>query len=496
MTITEQLAQFTVKTRYETLPPDVVAHAKELLLDTCAILIGGINEDCTRIATELTQDMGGVEESTMVPSGERTNAANAAFVNGISAHALEMDESTAGGHSSCVIFPALLALAEARKISGKDFLTAYVVGMELQNRLGLTASTHIYWRGQHQVSHVGGLSAAFASAKILGLDLRKVRMAAGLDASSNGGIRKNIGTMAKRIHAGNSARNAVMAALLAERGYIANADILDGDTSGAAPRRVRRSFDGQEKEIIDHVHQHFGWLNTFCGEGNYDVRPLTADLGQRWLTIPSRTMIRFFPCSTTAFVPIELALRLRRDHAIDPAHIERIELGVSTDAITAAGWTQVSAGEETRFSIPYAVAVSLLDGKASIDKFVDGRVQQPDIQSFLKKVQISVDPDADRALVEERKDPDKGAEPMAGHWARVTIRMDNGQKFSAAGNTCKGSWRNPASFDDIVAKLNDCASYSKFSQRQGVQLDRLVDIVRNIDKAENLSDLTQAMGRA
>ena len=492
MTITEQLALFTRNTDLAAVPPEVVAHAKELILDSCAVMIAGATEDCTQIAGRMIDATGALGDAFAVSSGQGVSVLDAALINGIASHSLEMDESTAGGHSSSVIFPALMALSESRSLSGRDLLAAYVVGMELQNRLGLAAAVRIYWRGQHQVSHVGGLAAAMASARLIGLDANGIRTAAGLAATSNGGLRKNLGSMAKRLHAGNSARNAVQAALLAEGGFGASLDIIDGAPAGMESGRVRRDFAGGGKPAIDHGHVHYGWLNALCGDDNYDLAPLTEGLGKSWFTVPQRTMFRFFPCSTAAFVPIELALKLRTDHAIDPAQVAAIELGVSTDAMTGSGWTQVTTGEQTRFSIPYAVVVALLDGEATIEKFGDVRVAQPDIQAFLRKVRIAIDPEADEALQQERK---AGlAAPMSGHWARVTIRLQDGRAFSATGNSCRGSWRNPASFADLAAKLRLSARYSGFDRRPGVDIDRLVAVVANLESLPTVTELTAAMG--
>ena len=168
------------------------------------------------------------------------------MINGAAGHALDFDDTSAvmGAHASVPLLPAVLAVAEEQGRSGADVLTAYVVGMEVQSRIGTSIGTEHYAKGWHTTSTIGVFGAAAATSWLLGLDNEGFATAMGIAASSASGLKANFGTMTKPLHPGQAAERGVLAARLAARGYTANAEAIDGN-QGFAQAAGSGALDGK-----------------------------------------------------------------------------------------------------------------------------------------------------------------------------------------------------------------------------------------------------------
>ena len=173
----------------------------------------------------------GVGECRILGTASRTSPGLAALANGVAAHSLDYDDMcfVSLAHPSCALVPAILAAGELVHAQPTALLDAYVVGFELECRLGNVMNPrHYHQRGWHCTSSIGTLGAAAAAARVLGLDAHAVQHALGIAASSACGLKENIGSMVKPLHAGMAARNGVMAARLAQRGFTASPHAIDG----------------------------------------------------------------------------------------------------------------------------------------------------------------------------------------------------------------------------------------------------------------------------
>ena len=192
--------------------------------DTIGVMLAGSGEPAARVAQSMAAE-DGVGACRVVGTALTTSAELAALANGVAAHSLDYDDMcfVSLAHPSCALVPASLAAGELAQRAARALLDAYVVGFELECRLGNVMNPrHYHQRGWHCTSSIGTLGAAAAAARIFGLDAPTAQHALGIAASSACGLKENIGSMVKPLHAGMAARNGVMAARLAQRGFTAS----------------------------------------------------------------------------------------------------------------------------------------------------------------------------------------------------------------------------------------------------------------------------------
>ena len=229
-TITRQLASFVADTRIRDIPPDALRRARDALIDTLGVGLAGSREPGAKIARQYAQELGARPQASVWGTPLATSPAEAAFANGISAHALDFDDSmpTLRGHPSAPLIAAALAVGEVTGASGRSVLAAYVLGIEIGGKLGRVLGTGHYMRGWHTTSTVGTFTATAIAARLWRLDAGALQRAWGIAASQVSGLVRNFGTMTKPFHAGRAARCGVLSAWLANRGQTADNAIFDG----------------------------------------------------------------------------------------------------------------------------------------------------------------------------------------------------------------------------------------------------------------------------
>lgn len=231
---TAELAKFVMGISFEKLPKDVIDTTKLLILDLIGVGILGSTKEASRIIVEFVKDSGCRGESTVFGHQLKTSPQFAAMANGTIGHGFELDDThdPSVSHPGAVVIPAALALGERQRISGKNFLTAVVVGYEVMGRVGMAAGPTLIGRGFHPTSANGPFGAVAAAAKILGLSEQQSLRGFGIVGSMASGIlefsQDDEGTMIKRLHAGMAAGNGVAAALLAGKGFTGPSRALDG----------------------------------------------------------------------------------------------------------------------------------------------------------------------------------------------------------------------------------------------------------------------------
>ena len=172
MSITRKIAEFICQTEFEHLPPESLAKAKLAFLDWLGVSLAGSRDPASLIIHKTLMDFGGEPQAILIGHNQRTDILSAALLNGCFGHALDFDDSHIEmiGHPSAPIFPAVLALAEWKKISAPDFITAYILGVELACRLARAINPEHYLHGWHATATCGVFGSAAASAKLLKLD--------------------------------------------------------------------------------------------------------------------------------------------------------------------------------------------------------------------------------------------------------------------------------------------------------------------------------------
>lgn len=227
--LTRRLGELALSYRHETIPAEAREIAIRCILDATACALAGLNEPAVVIVREEVAEQGGRAESTLLGSSLRVPAGGAALANGTAAHALDYDDVNLAipGHATAVVMPAVLALGEAIGASGREMVAAFVAGYEIACRVGLLVAPGHYERGFHASSTVGAIGAAAACANLLRLSPIQAASAFSIAATQASGLKALFGNMGKPLHAGLAARNGVLAARLAARGFDAGSVALE-----------------------------------------------------------------------------------------------------------------------------------------------------------------------------------------------------------------------------------------------------------------------------
>src|SRR5262250_3281691 len=250
--VTDTLARFVAETDYSTISDKTLANAKIHILDTFGAALAGVSTDTASIAFQYCQKMGHSEEASIWGTRLKSSAPMAAFANGLLGHAIDFDDWDAfihAGHPTCMVAAAALSLGEVIGSSGKDLLKAYALAIEILTKIAANAP-NVQDRGFHSTPVWGSIGAAVAWASLMRLGPAKSKATLGIAASAAGGIHRQQGSMVKPFHAANAARNGVEAALLAEKGFTADAAIIE------SPRGFGDTFFGPntceyEKMIVN-----------------------------------------------------------------------------------------------------------------------------------------------------------------------------------------------------------------------------------------------------
>ena len=258
MNLTEKLSRFVVQFRIEDIPEEVIEASKKCFLDWVGVAIGGMKDHSVKIVVNLLKEMGGKKQASVLGYGFKTTLLNAALINGMMSHVLDYDDAHSGSrsHPSSPLIPALLSISEYRKLTGRDLVTAFVLGFEVGTRIGLALGKTYYERGWHATSILGRFGSAVGVGKLLRLNPKQLACAMGLAATQTGGLRRVFGTMGKPFHAGKASMDGMLSALLASRGFHAPEDILDGKSNflemfseGYDPNPITQGL-GKDYEVL------------------------------------------------------------------------------------------------------------------------------------------------------------------------------------------------------------------------------------------------------
>ncbi len=414
---TEALCTYVVHGAYEDLPAHVVAAIKSSIRDGLAVGLAGSMEPVGKAVRAFVQDLGGEPQSTVLGSGFRTSPPNAALANGTMIHALDYDDGIQifSFHCTSVLLPTILALGELNGISGRQAIAAFAFGLEAAAALFRCATRRDYDAGWHRTSTVGTLAAAAAGAKVLGLSVQQTRVALGIAASEAAGSRQNFGTMTKPLHSGLASRNGVTAAMMAQRGFTADLQILEGK---------------------------LGFCKLYFGEGQYDLERLVASLSRPFDYISS-IRIKKYPCCGQNTRPIDAMLSLVREHDLRPDQVERIECGVDPSVLNILIHSSPKTGLEGKFSLEFCLATALLLRKVTLDQFTDERVNDPVVQDLIRRTS---------------KYPDPTVPHSGGKGPTVTVHLVDGRVLSRRIDMAEDQPWQPTTVEEEIAKSRDCMS--------------------------------------
>lgn len=440
MKVTQGLAEFVAGTPSGAIPAEAWLQARRAILDTLGVALAGYGEEAATIVGAMVREEGGSGEASVLGHGFRAPPAGAALANGTAAHALDFDDVSASmhGHPSAPLFPALLALGEKLGVSGRDLSEAFVLGFEVECRLGRAIGEAHYALGWHATSTFGSIGAAAGCARLLGLDPERTGHALGIAASLASGLQQNFGTMTKPLHAGWAARNGVVAASLAARGFTADAQALEG--SG-------------------------GFLRAASGDAEVDLGAALSGLGEAWEIVSPGIAVKLYPCCYATHRAIDAALEVRPNAAgVDAS---RVEVIVSPGTLIPLIGRPPDNGLEGKFSLAYCVAAALLDGAVALGAFTDEAVRRPEVRALMERIEV-------------REEGPQMNFPIEGI-AEVRLATPDG-RLSARVEVPRGDPQRPLSWDDLAAKFRECAGV-------GLTRERIGAAVAAIEGLEELGDV-------
>jgi 2-methylcitrate dehydratase PrpD len=437
MQVTEQLARFLAAHRPEDVPERARHEAKRSLVNFFATALGGCRNEAVEILLAALADCFGPPHATVIGRSERTDALTATFFNAVSANVLDFDDTHLRTviHPTAPVAPGLFAIAERRPIAGTALLHAFVLGVEVECRIGNALSPGHYRRGWHITATCGVLGAAAAAGKLLGLDAARMAWALGAAATQSSGLVENLGTMSKSVGVGNSARNGLAAAFYAERGLSGPDRPLEGPRGLAA----------------------------VMGE-DADLASVTHGLGDTWELM--QNAYKPYPCGVVLHPVIDACLELRPQVG-DVARIERIMVRGHPLLRERADRPAVTTGREAQVSLQHSVAVAFLTGAAGVKEYSDDCVNDPAVLALRSKVTAEDDASipADAAV--------------------VSLRTTTGDLLSAHIAHARGSLARPLSDRELEAKFRDLAAYGA----PGVEADRLIAALWTVDQTNSAGDV-------
>ena len=410
---TAELARFVAEVQP---PPEVRQVTRRYLLDWLGSALAGGELRPPTIARELVASLGGHPQATVLGDGTRTSAPLAAFANAAAAHVLEMDDLDRASisHPGAPIIAAALAGAEREGADGDALLDAIAIGYEVSIRVGeaLGPTHYEHW---HTTGTAGTLGAAAAASRLAGLDAATVLQALGSAGTMTAGLWEFLadGAMSKQLHPAKAAHDGLLAALLATRGFTAASRIIEG-----AKGLLAAMSSAPDAERLT-----AGLVAT--GEGAWRIHGVSFKVHAS--------------CRHTHSA-VDAALRLRQQHAIEPAAIERVDVRLYSQALGLLEGMQPTTPYAAKFSLPFCVAAALVHGDLAPERFSDASIREPEVLALTDRVQFTTDPDLDRLY------------PTA--WpAIVAITTRSGARWEQRVDHPAGDPESGIAEDDIAAKF-------------------------------------------
>ncbi len=409
MTIVTALAERICALSYDGLPDAAVEWAKVGILDTVGVTLAGSVEPCAQIVRRVAAAPG---PALVFGTATRLAVADAALVNGTASHALDFDDcsNTLGGHPSVPVLPALFALADARTVTGRDFIAAYVAGFETETRIARAVNFHHYDKGWHPTATLGVFGAAAAASHLMGLTTAQTATALAIAASFSSGLKANFGTMTKPLHVGHCSRNGAMAALLAREGFTASADVFE--------------------------HRQ-GFFEVFNGAGNYDADAVLRDWAAPLDIVTPGIAIKRYPCCGSTHPAIDAMLDLVDAHALTPDDVARIVSWTHPRRLAHTNRPTVRSALDAKFSVQYCLARALVDRQVVLSHFDDGAYLDPRVADVMARVEAAPHPDMStaeqRAAFRRRGDGDDHRRAATHQGRRQRARTHVGEPVAARG---------------------------------------------------------------
>lgn len=454
MEISEKIAKFIVETNLNGMPEGSIDFTKRALIDAAGVALAGSVEPAGKITTTFVRKLGSKPVAGVIGGEIRAASPLAALANGVRAHALDYDDnsgdppSKGSCHTSAVLIPTVLALAEELGASGKEIVEAHVVGAEVWSKLsGVLSPSTLLSNGWHPTAVGGTIGATAAAAKLLKLNVEQIQNALGLACSEAGGLYRNAGSMTKPFHAGNAASNGVTAAMLAKEGFTAVKDVMEAD---------------------------IGYFAAFYRGENVDLSWITEKLGVSLDVVPQGLKVKRYPSCSCTHRSIDAMLHLVNTYDIKPDEVEAVECLVPPFyRRVSLPFANASNKLEGKFCLPFVMAAAIKNRRVGLAQVTDEEVNDPIIQNLIGKVDVRDYSDWTEGDVWEAR-PDV-----------ITVKLKDGRKYSHEVLFAKGWPQVPLTDEELLEKYRDCARLVL----EDKEIERSIKLMMNLGELKDIKEL-------
>lgn len=449
---TRTLAEYVAGLSYKTIPQEVISHIKLSFIDSLGCALFGSTLPWGKIITSFTSELGKGKGAIIWGDGAEVPPTSAPLANGTLIHSFELDDLHRLGviHPGSEAIPAADALVRhARRIDGKQLITAVVAGYEVGCRVGMTGGAAQLRRGFHPSATSGTFAAGAAAAKMLRLNPAKTVHALGIAGTQAAGLMAaQHSSMVKRMHAGRSAQAGVYGALLAARGFTGIEDILE------AP--------------------YGGFCSTFIDRP--DLSHLTDQLGERFETLNAG--FKPYPCCGSNHTSIDALRKILREHPeVDAENVKNIRIRTTRATKLHVGWPYEPKSLTTaQMNLSYCVAVLLHDREFFVDQVTSKSIRRPDVLATTKKIEVLEDPQFDLLGDEGR------------HGVDLEVQLGDGKSYREKVLHAQGSDKSPMTRDEVLRKFRLLAS-RVLSRPRVAKLEETLVNLEKLDDAREIAKL-------
>jgi 2-methylcitrate dehydratase PrpD len=440
--VTAEIAKKAAHLAWNDLPDDLVERTKQCLLDWFAVTVSGAQDELTDILIREAMEDGAKGSASLVGRSERTLPSTAALINGAASHALDYDDVNfaMGGHPTVTVVPALLALGEQIKASGRLFVESFIAGYETSGRVGRLVAPSHYLKGFHVTGTVGSFSATAAAGRMLGLTDAQLAVAFGIAATQAAGLKSNFGTMCKPLHAGTASEHGLRAARLAAKGFTARGDSLECDQGFASSQS-------------DHL----------------EIESALAEPPSGWHL--RNNLFKYHASCYLTHSPIECGKEIRLKSNFPPERVKKITLKIESGADKVCNIPNPTTGLEAKFSLRQTLAMALTGvDTANVESYNEAITQEPRIKALRDKMAIEFQDGWTKSLAEVSIQLDDGTTLEAKH--------DSGIPWADVGKQRRAL---ETKFDSLVTPVLGAAGTK-----------RLHDAIERIDTLSDVGDLARA----
>ena len=459
MDVIFDLAKNIVDTKYEYLSQEAVKIAKKFIIDSIGVGIAGSGAPGNATIIELIKEWAGKMESTIIVYGLQVPAPEAAFANSVFIHSTDFDDTydQTATHVNVTVLPAALAIGEKMGNTGKELITAVILGIDLICRLAQASNL---FHGWHNTSTVGVFGAAAATGKLLKLNQAQMVNALGIAYSQASGNRqgRQDGALTKRLQPAFSTKAGLISALFAQKGVTGAQNVIQGEWGFF---RLYRDYSRE--------YEPDKWKEVLKGE-----------LGTRYEVV--NLGAKPYPCVRCAHAPIDGALELAIKYNIKPEDVEEVIVYTNGRVVETAGRPFIIRTDplvDAQFSIPYTVAVAVTKKKVTLADFQEENIRNVELNQLANKVKVVIDP--------EFKDSRSVVGPI-----KIKIKMKGGKEFFHKVDLAKGHSKNSMSELELNEKFKDCVKYSaKPISKQNIE--QLLMILYELEKVDDISKVVRLM---